>query len=144
LKVGKVGKLVFKENLGAMVRVREGSSADILLRMSASKMKSQGVNFTDIRALGFDFPSLKDAGFDLSAFRAAGCDWTAIRSAGFTAEEVKAAGCDLTTALFSGFDIHLLIAPFGFDAVVASGCDMSPFTAFKGRESDIGSCIFVR
>jgi hypothetical protein len=149
LKIGKIVHDSARENFlvrdGARVHVKEGCSAhDILLRMSASKMCRQGVEFTDVRALGFDFPSLKDAGFDLSAFKTAGCDWASIRTAGFTAAEAKAAGCDLSTALFSGFDIPSLIAPFGFDAVAATGCDMSPFAAFKGRESDASSCVLVR
>jgi hypothetical protein len=75
---------------------------------------------------GLDAPSLKAAGFDSAVCRSAGFDWSTIREAGFSAAEAKAAGCDPASALAAGyFDAPALLLLYGYDAVAASGCDVS-------------------
>jgi ribosomal protein L13E len=92
---------------------------------TVAEVKAAGCDFLSARAAGFDLPSLRNGGYDVAAFRAAGCDWATVITAGFTLAEVKAAGCDPASAQSAGYDVSPLVSAFGYDAVVASGCDFS-------------------
>ncbi len=81
--------------------------------------------FSAYRQLEQALIPLKAAGYDVAAFRAAGCDWAIIKTANFTAAEVKAAGCGPTSAQSAGYELNSLVSAFGFDALLASGCDLS-------------------
>jgi len=52
-----------------------------------------------------------------------GLDTLFLKRAGFTAAEAKAAGCDFASAKAAGYDEWSLIELFGYDAMIASGCN---------------------
>ncbi len=94
---------------------------------TAREFRLAGCDVASALAVGFDLPSLRAAGFDVAAFRAAGCSWVDIKSVGFTARELRASGCDLAAAKAAGYDVPSLLSAFHFDAVIASGCDVSSY-----------------
>ena len=71
------------------------------------------------------------------------CEWEALKDDGYTARELRLAGCDFASAKSLGYDVFSLVIAFGVHAVATSGCDLSSFAAFKGREQDISSCVLV-
>jgi ribosomal protein L13E len=91
----------------------------------AREAKAAGCDFATARSAGYDAYDLRLGGFEAATFRSGGYSWAEMNEAGFTAADAKAAGCSLATAKSAGFAVHLLVAAFGIDAVVASGCDVS-------------------
>jgi intracellular multiplication protein IcmE len=92
---------------------------------TARELRSGGCSFPALLALEYDLPSLKAAGYDLATFRAGGFSWAEMKTAGFTARELRLAGCDWACAKAAGFDVSSLVVSFGYDAVAATGCDVS-------------------
>ncbi len=90
---------------------------------------------------GLDVPSLKAAGFDAAAFTAAGCSCSDLKAAGFTYSDCRAAGFDPKSLQSAGYDLLSLIEDFSYDAVAASGCDMSRYSVLKGQ--DINAFVLV-
>ncbi len=54
-----------------------------------------------------------------------GLNTRSLKLAGFNAAEAKAAGCNFASAKAVGYDEWTLIEVFGYDAMIASGCDVS-------------------
>ena len=52
-----------------------------------------------------------------------GLGFRSLKLAGFTEVEAKAAGCDFASARAVGYDEWSLIEVFGYDAMIASGCN---------------------
>ena len=96
-------------------------------RYTARELRLAGCSIASLLALQYDVPSLVAACLDTAALRAAGYNWATISAAGFSAKDAKDAGCDLETAKSAEFGVPSLVKAFGFDAVVASGCDMSSY-----------------
>ncbi len=123
-------RIIQAASAGASSPLQDMASAVALTRDLAGMQNLSAVNAV-LSALGraavkgLDVTSLKAAGFDAAACAAAGCSWTDVKTAGFTAAEAKAAGCDITCAKTAGYDVMSLMEVFGYEAVAASGCDVS-------------------
>ena len=123
-------RIIQAASAGASSPLQDMASAVALTRDLAGMQNLSAVNAV-LAALGraavkgLDVTSLKAAGFDAAACAAAGCSWADVKTAGFTAAEAKAAGCDITCAKTAGYDVFSLMEGFGYEAVAASGCDVS-------------------
>ena len=76
-------------------------------------------------ALTRDLLDMKSLPALQAVFAALRCSWADIKSAGFTMAEVKAAGCDAASAKAAGHEEDLLLAVFGLEAMIYSGCNLS-------------------
>jgi hypothetical protein len=74
---------------------------------------------------GLDAVSLKASGCDAAFCAAVGCSWREIKSASYTLAEAKAAGCDAASAKAAGHDEDSLLAVFGLENMIVSGCNLS-------------------
>jgi hypothetical protein len=92
----------------------------------AEQRRHEGCGLNDMRAAGFNLPTLKAAGYDAAAFRAAECDWADMKTAGFAARELRPLGCNLAALVALQFDAHSLFrAGFNYDALIGAGHDGS-------------------
>ena len=102
----------------------EVDARDLLDRVGFEKLQQ-------IKLMQAVAPPLAASSFTLSlstpalSSRPPECDWAALKKDGFSARELRLTGCDLSSAQAVGYDARSLMSAFGYDAVVAAGCDVS-------------------
>jgi hypothetical protein len=129
----------------------ESKARDLLARAGFEEL--QQLKIMQVVAHPPSSALLAEAVVASAALRSPECDWMALKKHGYSARELRPAGCDLAAAQAAGYDVQSLFMAFGYDAVAATGCDLSGcvlvsrgcfdcFAAFAGASNSPSFCNF--